>query len=128
MDIDRLEHWAAVNGTKLNKSKCQILHLGQSNAGHKYELGEQRLESSPAEKDLGVLIGSRLNASQQRALAARRANRMLGRIKQHNHLVKRGDYPTVFSNGASPVCSSGPHILRSTLRYLNLSRGGQSTW
>ena len=34
-DLERLEHWAMINGMKFNKSKCQILHLGQSNAGHK---------------------------------------------------------------------------------------------
>jgi len=47
-----------------------------SDAGHKSKLGEERLESSPAERGLGVL-----NTSQQRALAARRANRILGCIK-----------------------------------------------
>ncbi|KAK4825196.1 hypothetical protein QYF61_025124 [Mycteria americana] len=62
-DLDRLEHWAMINGMKFNKLKCWILRLGQSNAGHKYKLGEEWLESSPAERDLGVLVGSRLNES-----------------------------------------------------------------
>ncbi|KAK4828449.1 hypothetical protein QYF61_026674 [Mycteria americana] len=63
-DLNRLEHWAIINGMKLNKNKCQILYLGWSNAGHKYKLGEEWLERSPAERNLGVLVDSRLNMSQ----------------------------------------------------------------
>ena len=119
-DLDRLEHWAIINGMKLNKTKCRILHLGWSNARHKSKLGEEWLESSPAERDLGVPVDSRLYMSQQRVLAARRANCIVGCIKhsitswskegklhpgvhqtQHNQLVKRGDYPAVFSIGAA---------------------------
>jgi len=80
-DVDSLEHWAMINVIKFNKSNCQILHLGQSNVRHKYKLGEEWLESSPAEGDLGVLIDSRLCMSQQHALAAHRVSCMLGCIK-----------------------------------------------
>ena len=40
-DLDRLEHWAMINGMKFNKLKHWILHLGQSNAGQRYKLGEE---------------------------------------------------------------------------------------
>jgi len=53
---------------KLNKSKCQILHLGWSSARHKSKLGEEWLESSPAERNLGGAGWQQPNTSQQRAL------------------------------------------------------------
>ena len=84
-----MKRWAVINGMKFNKSKCQILHLGWSNAAHSYKLGEQWLESSPAERDPEVLVDSRVSMSQQCALAARRANPILGCIKQCDQPVRR---------------------------------------
>ena len=50
---------------KLNKRKCQILHLGQGSPGSIYRLRDERLESSPMKRDLGVLAEGKLNMSQQ---------------------------------------------------------------
>ncbi|GAB0182836.1 mitochondrial enolase superfamily member 1 [Grus japonensis] len=75
-DLDRLEKWADRNLMKFNKGKCQVLHLGR-NSSRLYMLGLTKLESNCAGTDLGVLVDTKLNMSQQWALVAKKVNGIL---------------------------------------------------
>ncbi|GAB0190833.1 cAMP-dependent protein kinase inhibitor alpha [Grus japonensis] len=73
-DLDRLGRWACANSLKFNKAKCKVLHMGRHNPKHKYRLGEEWIQSSPEEKDLGGLVDENLNITQQFVLAVQEAN------------------------------------------------------
>ncbi|GAB0178425.1 mitochondrial enolase superfamily member 1 [Grus japonensis] len=79
-DLDSVERWARANLMKQGQVQGPARGLGQFK--HKYRLGGEWIESSPEEKDLDVLVDKKLNMSWQCALAAQKANRILGHIKR----------------------------------------------
>ncbi|GAB0192608.1 cAMP-dependent protein kinase inhibitor alpha [Grus japonensis] len=58
-DLNRLEKWALVNLMKFNKDNCKVLHLDCGNLRYHYRLGDEWMESSHVEKNLGMLVNEK---------------------------------------------------------------------
>ena len=95
---------------RFNKAKCKLLHLDRGSPCYQYQLGDERIESSPVEKDLGVLVDEKLDMSHQCALAAQKTNYPGVHQEKRGQQVEAGDSALLLHSG-----ETSPGVLHPAL-------------
>ena len=67
---------------QFNVKKCCIMHFGHNNRKAKYTMNDQTLATAPTQRDLGIIISDKGLPGEQSALAAKKANQVLGQINR----------------------------------------------
>lgn len=62
-DLDSPEEWANMNLMKFYKDEYKVRHLGRKDLLEKYRRETDELESSFPEKDLGVVLDTKMSMS-----------------------------------------------------------------
>ena len=81
-DLINIKEWASKWKMEFNVDKCKIMHLGTTNPGYSYSMGEQNLAITTDERDLGVLVDDKLVFDKHIIGIVNKANRMLGMIRR----------------------------------------------
>ncbi|KAJ7400838.1 hypothetical protein BTVI_101643 [Pitangus sulphuratus] len=110
--------------------KHKMLHLDWDKPQCKYRMGNEQTESSPVEKDLGVLVDERQDMNWQHAITAQKANCILGCIKSSMDSKSRKVILPLYSTLVRPHLEHCIQLWASstgrTLTYRRKSRGGSA--
>ena len=81
-DLDNLYKWSAEWQMQFNIDKCSLIHLGKENPNYDYTLGNKTLKCTTSERDLGVIIDSKLAFEDHCSQVVKQANSTLALIRR----------------------------------------------
>ena len=81
-DLNAMHGWNIELLMLFNANKCKCLHYGHNNKQYDYFMGDDPIETSHEEKDLGMIIIDKLDVTEQWVKASNKAKAMLGMINR----------------------------------------------
>jgi len=81
--------------------------MGYQNPGYGYDLGGNRIEAVDNEKDLGVMVDEHLNFHAHTAMACKKANGILARIRRTFHHKDRDIVKQLYTGLVRPILEYG---------------------
>ena len=100
--LDNLVSWADTWGMSFNVKKCKVMHVGRSNPRYAYRMGGVELDSTEEERDLGVIMTSKLKPTKQCEKAAKMAQTVLSQIARSFHYKDRHVFVKLYKSYVRP--------------------------
>lgn len=106
--INSLFQWSATWQLQFHPDKCHILKIGPNkDENYKYTLGtdnnQTNLENSTEEKDLGVIIDSKLNFSGHCNKIIGKANKLLGILRRNFCYINNTNFNYLYKGIIRPI-------------------------
>ncbi|XP_071951960.1 uncharacterized protein [Antedon mediterranea] len=102
-DLSKLEQWSKKWLLEFSKSKCKVMHIGNRNPKHTYSIDGTVLDTTSAEKDLGVYVTSDFKVSTQVSKVAAKANSIVGRIRKSFTYMDKQMFMSLYTSLVRPV-------------------------
>ena len=109
-DIDKLQEWSKKWLLAFNTTKCKIMRLGNNQIDYQYKLGENNLEETISEKDLGIYIDNKLRLSDHVDAAVNKANRLVGLIRRSYEYLDKDSLVQLYKALVRPHLEYG-HVI-----------------
>ena len=109
-DLDACYKWANLWSMQFHPKKCKVMHFGRNNRKHIYLMGNNLINVTKEEKDLGITITDNLNWKRQTAICVKKANRTIGMIKHTFSHIDKDMFITLYSTLVRPQLEYCPQI------------------
>ena len=131
-DLNNLLAWSNKMQLRFHPDKCHILHLGSSNPNKEYHMNDNQgqqhvLSTSTAERDLGVLVDSKLTFSTHVEQVTKKANRLLGCIAHTFKHMDKDSFVLLYKSTVRPILEYAssvwsPHLKKDIVMLENVQR------
>ena len=82
-DVSKLENWSNKWQLQFHPTKCKTMRISSKDqAPNKYKLYNTDLDTTTAERDLGVIVDNKLNFNEHIAKQSKKANMVMGIIRR----------------------------------------------